>query len=213
MIWPWVALVGLGVFHGANPAMGWLFAVALGLHRRRRAVVLVSLIPIALGHTLAIAVVAVAVVALGMAMDPDVLRLAAGIGLIAWAVYHQSHGSQHRARVGMGTGMIGLGVWSFVMASAHGAGLMLVPVLLPLAGVASHHHHPVMASTSLPVSLAAVGVHTLAMITATGVIAVVVHEWVGLAFLRRGWVNLDRVWTGALIATGSMLLLSIPLGL
>lgn len=211
MIWPWLALVGLGVFHGANPAMGWLFAVALGLHRRSRAVVLASVLPIALGHALAIALVAVAVLALGMVIDLRALRLGAGIALIGWAIYHQRYGSRHRVRVGMRTGMVGLVIWSFVMASAHGAGLMLVPVLLPLARVESLPGHP-LAGASLSVWLAAVIVHTLAMIAVTGVIAVAVYEWVGLAFLRRGWVNLDRLWTGALVATGSVLLLLVPLG-
>ena len=212
MIWPWLALVGLGVFHGANPAMGWLFAVALGLHRRSRAVVLASLIPISLGHALAIALVVVAVLTLGMVIDPEALRLAAGAALIGWAVYHQLYGSRHRVRVGMRTGMIGLATWSFVMASAHGAGLMLVPVLFPLAHVESLHGHPLIAGASVPVALAAVGVHTLAMIAVTGVIAIVVYEWVGLAFLRRGWINLDRLWTAALVATGSILILLVPLG-
>jgi hypothetical protein len=212
MIWPWVALVGLGVFHGANPAMGWLFAVALGLHRRSRAVVLASLVPIALGHALAIALVVFTILALGMAIDPHALRLVAGVSLIGWAIYHQLYGARHRVRVGMRTGMVGLATWSFVMASAHGAGLMLVPVLLPLAHIESLHDHPVIAGASFPVALAAVGVHTLAMIVVTGVIAVVVYDWVGLAFLRRGWVNLDRLWAGALVATGSILILLVPFG-
>jgi hypothetical protein len=126
LTWPWLALAGLGAFHGVNPAMGWLFAVALGLHRGSRRVVLTSLIPIALGHALAIAVVAIAVVVLGLVVDQRALRLAAGLVLIGWAAYHYLYGSRHRVRVGMRTGMAGLGLWSFLMASAHGAGLMLV---------------------------------------------------------------------------------------
>jgi hypothetical protein len=212
MTWPWLALAGLGVFHGANPAMGWLFAVALGLHRRSRAVVLASLIPIAVGHALAISLVVVSVLALGMVVDLRALQLAAGIVLIGWAIYHQLYGSRHRVRVGMRTSMVGLGIWSFVMASAHGAGLMLVPVLLPLAHFEPGHGHHIMPGASFPVALAAVCVHTLAMIAVTGGIAIAVYEWVGLAFLRRGWVNLDRLWTGALVATGSILILLVPFG-
>ena len=207
MTWPWLALVGLGAFHGVNPAMGWLFAVALGLHRKSRAVVLESLIPIAVGHALAIGVVAMAVVALGMTVDQRVIRLAAGGLLIAWALYHQLYGMRHRVRVGMGVGMVGLGLWSFTMASAHGAGLMLVPILMPLAGAGMHAGHA-MPAASLTVTLAAVAVHTLAMLVVTALIAVVVYEWVGVAFLRRGWINLDRVWTGSLIATGLILLVT-----
>jgi hypothetical protein len=205
MTWPWLAVVGLGAFHGLNPAMGWLFAVALGLHRGRRAVVLESLIPIALGHALAVAVAALAMVAVGIAVDPRALRVLAGVALIGWAVYHHLRGAHHRVRVGMRTGMAGLALWSFLMATAHGAGLMLVPVLLPIAGLGSAHSHATVAG-SLPVSLAAVGLHTAAMLAVTGLVAVVVYEWVGVAFLRRGWINLDRVWTGALVATGAILL-------
>ena len=107
----------------------------------------------------------------------------------------------------MRTGMAGLGLWSFLMASAHGAGLMLVPILLPLGHGESHAGH-LPASESLTLALAAVGVHTLAMLAVTGAIAVVVYDWVGLAFLRRGWINLDLLWTAALAATGLILLIS-----
>jgi hypothetical protein len=206
-----LALVGLGAFHGINPAMGWLFAVALGLHRKSRAVVLAALVPIAIGHALAVGVVALAVAALGLAVDERVIRAAGGIALIGWAVYHRLYGSRHRVRVGMRTGMAGLVLWSFLMASAHGAGLMLVPFLLPGEGgsPATAHtpaHHAV--GSSLSLALAAVGVHTLAMLAVTGAIAVVVYEWVGVAFLRRGWINVDLLWTGALVATGLMLLVT-----
>ncbi|MGH2782975.1 MAG: hypothetical protein ACRDLA_16520 [Thermoleophilaceae bacterium] len=209
--WSWLALVGLGALHGINPAMGWLFAVALGLHRRSRAAVMGSLIPIALGHAVAIGLVALAVVMLGAVIDERALRVASGLVLIGWAVYHTLYGSRHRVRFGMRVGMAGLALWSFMMATAHGAGLMLVPFLLPLAPdgsraghMASHH----VVSVSLAGSLAAIAVHTLAMLAVTGTIAMVVYEWIGLAFLRRGWINLDRLWTIALIATGLLLLAS-----
>jgi hypothetical protein len=207
-----LGLAGLGAFHGVNPAMGWLFAVALGLHQRSRAVVLASLIPIALGHALAVAVVVVAVVALGAVSDQWAIRVTGGVVLIVWALYHTFYGSRHRARFGLRVGMAGLALWSFLMATAHGAGLMLVPFLVPIAsnGPAHGHnaaHHTV--SGSLPLSLAAIGVHTLAMLVVTGVIAVVVYDWAGLAFLRRGWVNLDLLWTVALIATGLLLLADV----
>jgi hypothetical protein len=207
----WLALAGLGAFHGINPAMGWLFAVALGLHRRSRTVVLTSLIPIALGHALAVGVVALAVVALGTVVDQRVIRVISGVVLIGWAVYHRVYGSRHRVRFGMRVGMVGLGLWSFLMASAHGAGLMLVPFLLPLdphgasAGHLDGHH---VLGGSLSVALAAIGLHTLATLVVTGVTAVLVYEWIGLAFLRRGWINLDLLWTAALVVTGIVLLLA-----
>lgn len=207
-LWPWLTLVGLGAFHGVNPAMGWLFAVALGLHRQRRAVVLASLLPIALGHALAVALVAFAVVSLDRVLDRRTMSIVSGVVLVGWALYHWRYRSRHRVRVGMRAGMVGLTVWSFLMASAHGAGLMLVPALLPLERVVGTDGHSAghVTSRSLEIALAAVGVHTLAMLVVTGVIAVVVYEWVGVAFLRRGWVNLDLVWTIALVATGLILL-------
>jgi hypothetical protein len=205
-LWPWLALAGLGAFHGINPAMGWLFVVALGLHRHSRPVVLQALLPIAIGHALAILVVALAVVLLGIVVDQRALRIGAGALLIGWAVYHTLYGARHRVRFGMQVGMLGLGAWSFLMASAHGAGLMLVPALIPLC-LAASPAGGLSAAASAPVALAAVGVHTLAMLATTGAIAVAVYEWFGVAFLRKGWINLDLIWTIALVATGLILLL------
>ena len=206
-LWPWLALAGLGAFHGINPAMGWLFAVALGLHRRRRAVVLAALLPITLGHALAVAAVALAVVLLGVVVDQRAVRIAAGLLLIGWALYHRLYGARHGPRFGMQVGLLGLGAWSFLMATSHGAGLMLVPVLIPLC-LAAAPAQELTAAGSLPIALAAVGVHTLAMLVTTGTIAVVVYEWFGVAFLRRGWVNLDLLWTAALVITGLILLVA-----
>src|SRR5262249_39575139 len=130
--WWWLGLAGLGAFHGLNPALGGLFAVALGLHQQSRAVVLGSLVSIALRHPPAVAVVAAVIVALGAVIDQWAIRVTGGIVLIGWAVYHTLYGSRHRARFGMRVGMAGLAAWSFLMATAHGAGLMLVPFLLPM---------------------------------------------------------------------------------
>jgi len=204
--WPWLALVGLGMFHGLNPAMGWLFAVALGLHRHNRNVVVTALAPIALGHVAATALVALAVVGLGVLVEPRLLRVGGGALLIGWAIYHALRGHRHRVRFGMQTGYLGLAAWSFLMAGAHGAGLMLVPALIPLC-LAATPAGELLSGGSLAIVLAAIGVHGLAMLAVTGVIALVVHDRLGLAFLRRGWINLDLIWILALIATGSMLLL------
>lgn len=202
-VWPWLSFAGLGVFHGLNPAMGWLFAVALGLHRHSRRAVLLALPPMAAGHALSIWLVAAVMLAMGTVVDTVVIRVTAGIVLVLWAAYHWLYGHRHRVRVGMTAGVMGLALWSFLMATAHGAGLMLLPALVPLCtGM------PTIGSGSLLVSLAAVGVHTLAMLTVTGLIAIVVYEWVGLAFLRHGWINFDLLWTGALVATGLLLIVT-----
>ena len=204
-LWPWLALAGLGMFHGVNPAMGWLFAVALGLHRRSRRVVLEALVPIAIGHALSIAIVAALVVLAGLAIEQHLIQDAAGVLLIGWALWHWRYGSRHRVRIGMTTGMAGLALWSFLMASTHGAGLMLVPVLMPM-GIAGGHAAHAGAGGSLVTALAAIGVHTAAMLAVTGLVAIVVYEWVGLAMLRRAWINLDLLWTVALALTGVLLL-------
>lgn len=201
--WPWLTLAGLGAFHGLNPAMGWLFAVALGLHRRDRRVVWLSLLPIALGHAMSVAIVAALVVWAGAMIPPRAVRIAAGVALIGWALYHWRFGSRHRVRVGMRTGMAGLVLWSFLMATAHGAGLMLWPVLMPLCfpgGV------PSAATDPFVMAAIAVGMHTLAMLAVTAAIAIAVYEWVGLAILRSAWINIDIVWTVTLIAAGVWLL-------
>jgi hypothetical protein len=207
--WPWVALAGLGAFHGLNPAMGWLFAVALGLQRKTRAAVLWSLLPIAAGHALSVALVIAAVGVLRAFVNFVTLQVGAAVTLIAFGLYRLL--ARHRVRVGMQVGAIDLMLWSFLMATAHGAGLMLLPVLLGMPiGILRHDHVHMAVATAVGRSavtgLAAVAVHTAVMLAVAGAIAIVVYEWVGLAFLRRGWINLDLVWVLALIGAGGILL-------
>jgi hypothetical protein len=204
-LWPWFSFIGLGAYHGVNPAMGWLFAVALGLHRGRRSVVSLSLIPIAIGHLLSVAVVAGAVLAMGLVIDREAVLTVAGGGLILWALYHLMYGPRHQARIGMQAGFAGLLAWSFLMASAHGAGLMLVPGLVPLCRSGGGMGDPTAAGPLLN-SLAAVGVHTMATVSISGIIAILVYDRIGVGFLRRGWINLDWLWTGALAVTGVIVL-------
>lgn len=201
----WLAIAGLGAFHGLNPAMGWLFAVALGMHRRSRVIVLASLAPILVGHAAAVGLALYAAAALGIMLHERLLYRIAGSLLIGWGFWHLTYGHRHRVRVGMRTGMIGLAIWSFLMATAHGAGLMLLPLTLPLAHAASPDSHP---AGLLPVALAAVAVHGAAMLAVLAPTAIVVYEWAGLAFLRRGWINLDLLWSAALAAGGLSMLLA-----
>jgi hypothetical protein len=208
--WPWLVLAGLGLYHGLNPAMGWLFAVALGLNRKREDIVFLSLIPIALGHALAVAVVVLALIPLAAVFDRSVLSRAAGVVLILWAAWHLLRGHRQRVRVGMQTGLTGLFAWSFLMASAHGAGLMLIPFVLPLCLSSASASEPAtgVGSASLPIALAAVGVHTAAMLATIAAISFVVYRFIGVAFLRRGWINLDLIWVAALLGCGMILLLT-----
>ncbi|AUX79693.1 hypothetical protein ATY31_20770 [Sinorhizobium americanum] len=202
--WPWLSLAGLGAFHGANPAMGWLFAVALGLHRQSARTVWLSLVPIALGHAVSIGTVLAAMVAFGAVMDLRGLQLVTAVFILGLTGYLAIYGHRHRVRVGMQAGMAGLAAWSFLMATSHGAGLMLVPAVLSLclsdqAGVAG-------TTDSLSVSLAAIAVHTGAMLAVIAAIALMVFTWLGLAGLRSAWINFDRLWIAALGATGIILL-------
>ena len=200
-LWPWLALVGLGIFHGINPAMGWLFAVALGLHRQNRKIVVMSWAPIALGHTAAVAALVFAVLALGLVVNHAILNRLAAALLLGWAVWHAVRGHRQRLRVGMRTGLAGLALWSFVMSSAHGAGLMLVPVVLPLCASGSAPHW-------LSSTMTAIGLHTAAMLAMIAGISVIVYDWVGLAVLRSSWINFDLIWIAALGICGVLLLLA-----
>ena len=204
-LWLWLAIAGLGLFHGINPAMGWLFSVALGLNRGSERVVWLALVPIGLGHALAVAVVLVLVLALGLIIEPGLLRPLAAVLLIAWAGWHALYGRRHKVRFGMQVGLGGLFAWSFLIVYAHGAGLMLIPAVIPLCLAASPTHALTLGS-SLPVGLAALALHTAAMLATIGIVSLVVYKWVGIAFLRRGWINLDLLWTIALVICGIVLL-------
>jgi hypothetical protein len=206
--WPWVALAGLGAFHGLNPAMGWLFAVALGLQRQRRQAVLQALLPIAAGHALSVSVVVLVVSALRAVIDLKALQIACATLLIGFGLYRLL--ARHRGRFGMQVNAAQLVTWSFLMATAHGAGLMLLPVLLGMvigSGEHAAHMHALSAlGQTAGTTAAAIGIHTLAMLFVAGAVGIIVYEWLGLAFLRRGWINLDLVWVVALMGAGVILL-------
>jgi hypothetical protein len=195
--WPWLALVALGAYHGLNPGMGWLFAVALGLLRGTRRAVLDALLPIAIGHELSVGVV-VALVALTRALEVPDVRPVGAVALVLFGVYKLRKPLAHPRWVGMQVSRRDLVVWSFLMSSAHGAGLMLFPVLLGLPA-AQHAEDPLPTGIQ---DLAAVGLHTLAMLLTMGTIALVVYERLGVAVLRKAWVNLDVIWSVAVIAAG-----------
>jgi len=208
-MWGWAALAGLGAFHGINPAMGWLFAVARGLQSGQRAAVLRSLGPIALGHAASIAMVVGLVEALRFSLNPVLLQALAASALIGFGGWRLAHGYRHRFRVGMVAGFGDLVLWSFLMATAHGAGLMLAPVLLALPAGTFWllHGLPLAPAGGAAVTgLLAVLAHSAAMLVVMGLMAWVVFTWVGLEVLRRGWINLDLLWSGVLIAVGVLLL-------
>ena len=182
--------------------MGWLFAVARGLQERKRQAVLSSLLPIAIGHEASIVVVVIAVSLTEQLVPPYLVRLLAALVLVSFGLYKLARPLSHPKGFGMRVGFAGLAGWSFLMSSAHGAGLMLAPVLLgwPVAG--SYHS---LRDISLQAAAAAT-IHVAAMLFVMGVVSVVVYEKVGLRILRRGWVNMDLGWSFVMIASGAITL-------
>jgi hypothetical protein len=215
-LWPWLAVFGLGMFHGINPAMGWLFAVALGLQEQRRAAVFRALPPMVLGHALSIGIIIGAMLLARVSLPYRTLKISAAAILFAFGLYRLLR-SRHPNWVGMRVGFGDLTLWSFVMASAHGAGLMLVPFFMPSpAAGETHHHHSAhqmhawaFANFSGPsLLIAAIVVHTLGYLIVTALVAIVVYEKLGVAILRRAWFNLDLIWMLALMITGVFILFS-----
>jgi hypothetical protein len=207
-----IALVALGAFHGLNPGMGWLFAVARGLQERSRALVLQALPAIAAGHAASVFVVAVVVTLTGSVLTSRVVSIAGGVVLVGFGLWRLLS-ARHFRWVGMRLTLWQLAGWSFLMSSAHGAGLMLLPVLAAgSAGAITHDHMPGMLSGAgargTPAAalggLAAAGVHTIAMFTVMATCAVLAYEFVGVNILRRAWFNMDKVWAGVMVAAGAL---------
>jgi hypothetical protein len=202
----WAAVVGLGAYHGLNPGMGWLLAVSNGLQARQARGVFRALPPIALGHLLAMSAALLPVVLLGLYLERlREIRVAAGVVLVAFGVFKLA--STRHPRFLSRVRPTHLTLWSFLMATAHGAGLMLVPVVLDLCGSAAgaHAEHEVLtriAAGNMGVALNAATLHTVTMALTGGAIAWIVYRFVGLRLLCRAWLNLDLLWAALLVAVG-----------
>lgn len=216
-LWPWLILAALGAYHGVNPAMGWLFAVALGLQEGRRRAVYQAFVPIALGHTISVAAVVIVVILVRAVIPFEALKYVGAAILVGFGIYKLVR-STHPRWVGMRVGFRDLTAWSFLMASAHGAGLMLIPILFNLPGYRlsiaeaidvrdlPHADYMLIGAPSgietVVAQVTAVSIHTLAMFGVMAIVAIVIYEKVGVAILRRAWFNLDKAWAIVLIATG-----------
>jgi len=198
----WSTLFLLGAYHGINPGMGWLFAVARGMQEHRARAVAWSLPPIALGHALAIGVVVFIAELAQVALPMLFVRIAVAVTLVGLGVYKLIR-SRHFRWGGMQVGFRDLTIWSFLMASAHGAGLMVLPVVL--AG--PHAHHLAAASQGAISGVGATLIHTLGYFAVTAAAALLVYQKFGLAMLRRSWFNLDLIWAAALVVTRLVALL------
>ena len=200
----WFGLLALGAGHGINPAMGWLFAVALGFQRGSRKAVWTALGPLALGHATAMVVTLGAAAALGVVMPPSVLKWIIAALLVGLGVYRLVR-SRHIVYGGMQVNGRELATWSFLMATAHGAGLMVLPLMFGNLPASEHVHHLAagLAGGNVEWSgVTAAVVHTAGYLLVTGLIAMIVYEKVGVRFLRTAWVNLDLLWAGALVIAG-----------
>jgi hypothetical protein len=208
------ALLSLGALHGLNPGMGWLFAVALGTQHGDRRAVWRALGPLALGHALAIAAAVAIALGLGVVVPSAVVRWGAAallLGLGIWQLRGHRHMALGRWRVGLRASGRELTVWSFIVATAHGAGLMAAPIALRAvqSGAVGHAGHASHAAPTLAglvsvdwPTLWATSVHTAGYLLVTAVLAVVVYERAALHLLRRAWINVDLLWAVALVLTG-----------
>lgn len=213
-IWSWLLLFGLGAYHGVNPGMGWLFAVALGMQEKSRRAVLAAIPPIALGHAFSIAFVAALLWLAGASLPEQFLRYGAAAILFGFGLYRLVR-TRHLKWVGMRVGFRDLSLWSFLMATTHGAGLMLIPILLAWShsGHAEPQAHSHAAHLGMLVLdnpwkwLAAIGVHSAGHLLVATMIALLVYEKLGLSLLRRTWFNLDLLWIIALMLSSILIIL------
>jgi hypothetical protein len=202
-LWPWLTLIALGAYHGLNPAMGWLFAVSRGMQEHSRKAVLRSLLPIALGHELALILVAAVVLLAAEVIDPGVLHIVAAVVLFSFGIFRFVKPRAHPRWTTMRVNGRELTLWSFLMSSAHGAGLIVAPVLIGIGSASaatSEDHVPATADVaSFAVDAVGLALHVAAMILVMGVVAVVVYEKLGVAVLRKAWLNTDQLWASAFI--------------
>ena len=208
--WPWIALVALGAWHGLNPGMGWLFAVSLGLQNRSRVAIFHAMCAIAIGHALSVFAIISLAFLLGRYVSATWFGLAAALSLAGLGSWRLLRG-RHPRWVGMRVNFKDLTWWSCLMASAHGAGLMLLPVFLigggAWCGVSSSS--PLKSATAFQgfySSIPGVCVHSLSQFLVAGIVAWLVYDIVGLAILRKSWFNVDLIWSCSLIAAGLLML-------
>jgi hypothetical protein len=214
-------MVVFGAYHGLNPGMGWLFALSLGLQNQSERAIWSSLLPITAGHTLSLLAVALLVVAGSRFISTSILEFITAFVLIGFGLYKIFYYYRHPRWVGMKVGPRDLTWWSFLMATAHGAGLMIAPVVLsmtiPAAGGAmaftamagdhaahSAHQASMVPSLQIPLGILA---HTLSMLAVMALVAWVVYKKFGLRILRSHWINFDLIWAAALLVVGTIALL------
>jgi len=214
----WLTLVGLGAYHGLNPAMGWLFAVSQGMQHRSRRAVLRSLLPIAVGHELSIVLVAGVVLGAAAIVDPRTLHVGAAIVLLSFGIFRFVKPRAHPRWTTMRVNAKELTLWSFLMSTAHGAGLMIAPLLIGLQGASAatadssraHEHLEIAMVTDTSAMASALGIvlHTGAMLLVMAAVAVIVYEKLGLKVLHKAWLNTDHLWAATFVLAAGITLVT-----
>jgi hypothetical protein len=204
----WHAMALLGACHGINPGMGWLFAVALGMQHGSALGVWRALPPIVLGHAAAVGVVLATASLVGLVLPLDLLKVLVAVALTTLGLYRLWR-HRHPRYGGMQVGFRDLTVWSFLMASAHGAGVMVLPFVMPATAVvsAAGHEHAAHIASIPGAAADALAIHTTAYFVVMALAAWVVYRKLGLRYLRTAWLNVDWLWAGALFVTGFVVLL------
>jgi hypothetical protein len=204
---PWLLVVASGLYHGVNPAMGWPLATANGLMERDARALLAVLLYLASGHVLAMFVVMVpfALLAILLAWQREI-QMGASVLVIGFGAFLLIRKPHPRRLVRIPPSRLAL--WSFAVAVAHGAGLMLVPIYLGLCRSfdvdRSHQAARVLIDANLGMALLVSVVHATAMVAAGGVLAWLVYRYLGLKFVSRSWFNLDAIWASSLILIGTL---------
>lgn len=205
----WLTLAALGAYHGLNPAMGWLFAVSQGMQQRERRAVLRALLPIAIGHELSIALVAAIALGAAAVIEPRALHVGAAGVLLAFGIFRFVKPRAHPRWTTMRVNGRELALWSFLMSTAHGAGLMVAPLLIGLQGAEAadaHQHNELGLVADVPLLSAGLGIalHVAAMLLVMGIVALVVYEKLGLKLLSRAWVNTDGIWAATFVLAAAI---------
>ena len=200
----WWAVILSGLYHGVNPGMGWPLAVSAALMEQKRAALPKALGLLAIGHLLAmLAILLPFSMMLFLVEWESNIRIGAGLIVVAMGVYLMI--KRRHPRILARVHPARLGLWSFLAANAHGAGLMLVPLFLGICAIdadAGHKAAETLMRGNVPTAFAVAITHTLAMTTAGGIVAIIIYKWLGLRFLSKTWFNLDLVWAISLVLVG-----------
>jgi len=209
----WGAVILSGIYHGVNPGMGWPLAVSAALMKKRHWAMLPALAALAAGHFLAMIAMLLPFSFIKSLLQWDFeIRFGAGVLLVLLGLFLLIYNKHPRFLARIKPTQLGL--WSFLIAMAHGAGLMLVPIYLGFTQpeTAMHTGHMAtgeMISMNVGIALFVSFVHTMAMIFSGAILAVIIYFWVGLKFLSSGWFNMDRIWAISLVFVGLISILTL----